>query len=107
MSNIEEIDKSNFENKVLKSNKPIIVDFWAEWCGPCKTLSTVLDEIADEVSDAAQIMKVNVDKNQDLAKQYGIRGIPTLIFFKDGQATKTLVGNQTKEEIKKTLEDLS
>ncbi len=107
MSTVGKTDKANFESDVLKSDKPVLVDFWAEWCGPCRTLGPVLDEVATELGEKATIVKVNVDENSELAQQYGIRGIPTMIFFKDGQASKTLVGVQPKDEIKKSLEELA
>lgn len=107
MSNVNKTDMASFENDVLKSDKPVLVDFWAEWCGPCRTLGPVLDEVATEIGEKATIYKVNVDENGELAQKYGIRGIPTMIFFKGGEATKTLVGVQPKEEIKKTLEELA
>lgn len=107
MSSVGKVDKSSFEDSVLKSEKPILVDFWAEWCGPCKSLGPVLDEVASEMGEKAQVLKCNVDENGELAQEYGIRGIPTMIFFKNGEAAKTLVGVQTKDEIKKTLEELS
>ena len=103
---IDSINADNFEDKVLKSERPVLVDFWAEWCGPCRALAPVLEEISGEMGDKADILKVNVDENQDLAQQYGIRGIPTLIFFKDGQAKKTLVGNQSKDEIQASLREI-
>ena len=96
----------NFESLVLKSEKPVLVDFWAEWCGPCKALAPVLNEIADEFSDKAEVVKVNVDEASELAQKYGIRGIPTLIFFKDGEVKTTLVGNQPKAEILKSINEL-
>lgn len=107
MSNVNKTDMASFEADVLKSDKPVLVDFWAEWCGPCRTLGPVLDEVATEIGEKAAIYKVNVDENGELAQKYGIRGIPTMIFFKGGEATKTLVGVQPKEEIKKTLEELA
>jgi thioredoxin 1 len=100
------VNKDNFEQEVLNSDKPVVVDFWAEWCGPCKALAPVLDEISSELSDKAEVVKVNVDESGELAQQYGIRGIPTLIFFKGGEVKSTLVGNQPKAEILKNLNDL-
>jgi thioredoxin 1 len=107
MSNLKEINESNFDNEVLSNNKPVLVDFWAEWCGPCKALAPILDEIAGELGEKAEIVKVNVDQSPNLAQKYGIRGIPTLIFFKDGKVQSTLVGNQPKSEIVKSLTDLT
>jgi len=106
MGNVTKIDQSDFENLVLKSSKPVLVDFWAEWCGPCITLGPVLDEIASELGESVFICKVNVDENGELAQQYGIRGIPTMIFFKEGKPSKTLVGLQPKTEITKSLKEL-
>ncbi len=106
MSNLESVSTNSFDEQVLKTNKPVLVDFWAEWCGPCKALTPVLEEIATELGEEASVVKVNVDENSDLAQKYGIRGIPTLIFFKDGEVKSTLVGNQPKAEIIKNLKDL-
>ncbi|MBL6989198.1 MAG: thioredoxin [Bacteriovoracaceae bacterium] len=106
MGTLTEITKANFDTEVKKSDKPVLVDFWAEWCGPCRSLTPILEEIAGELGDKVSIVKVNVDENNDLAQQFGIRGIPTMIFFKGGEATKTLVGAQPKAEIVNTLEGL-
>jgi len=106
MGNMTSVNKETFESEVLKSDKPVLVDFWAEWCGPCKALAPLLDEIAGEVGADAKVVKVNVDEAGELAQQYGIRGIPTLIFFQGGEVKSTLVGNQPKAEILKNLKDL-
>ncbi|MCO4755105.1 MAG: thioredoxin [Bacteriovoracaceae bacterium] len=106
MASLESVSTDNFEENVLKSDRPVVVDFWAEWCGPCKALAPVLDEIANELGENAKVVKVNVDEAGELAQQYGIRGIPTLIFFKGGEVKSTLVGNQPKSEILKNINDL-
>jgi thioredoxin 1 len=105
MGNLVNVNKSSFEAEVLTSEQPVIVDFWAEWCGPCKALAPILEEISNEVA-GAKVVKVNVDEAGELAQQYGIRGIPTLIFFKGGEVKSTLVGNQPKAEILKNINDL-
>ncbi len=106
MGSLKSLNSTNFDQEVLKSDVPVLVDFWAEWCGPCKALSPILDEIATELSGKATVMKVNVDEAGDLAQKYGIRGIPTLIFFKNGEVKSTLVGNQPKQEIVKNINSL-
>jgi thioredoxin 1 len=106
MGHLTNVTSDNFEQEVMKSDKPVLVDFWAEWCPPCKALSPVLDEIATEMNGKANIVKVNVDQASDLAQKYGIRGIPTLIFFKNGEVKSTLVGNQPKAEIVKNINSL-
>jgi len=102
-----QLNEDNFEAEVLNSNKPVLVDFWAEWCGPCKMISPMIDELADDMGDAAVVGKVNVDEAQALAAKYGVRSIPFLLFFKDGEVKEQVVGaNVTKESLKEKLEAL-
>lgn len=98
---MKHVDTSNFEEIVLKSDKPVVVDFWAEWCGPCKVLGPVLEEVSKEIGDKVEIVKLNVDDSRELTAKYGIRGIPTMIMFKNGQLVSTLVGSQPKAEVLK------
>lgn len=102
-----QVTKDNFEQEVLKATVPVVVDFWAEWCGPCKMLGPVLDEIATEKGAAVKVVKVNVDDEGDLAVQYGIRNIPALFYFKDGELKHKGIGVQPKSEIVKRLESLA
>ena len=90
------ISDDKFEQEVLNSAEPVLVDFWAEWCGPCKQLSPVLDELAKEFEGKVTIAKVNIDENPEAPQKYGVRGIPTLILFKDGEAKATKVGAAPK-----------
>ena len=101
-----EINEANFETEVLESSQPVLVDFWAEWCGPCKMLAPVLDEIATEKSGRVKIVKVNVDENPTLAARYGIQSIPTLLYFAGGQLRHQTVGVAGKKRIVDTLEAL-
>ena len=93
------ITDENFEAKVLKSDKPILVDFWAEWCGPCKMIAPVLEELAVEYGEKLKVCKMDVDANPDTAPKYGIRGIPTLILFNNGELAGTKVGALSKSQL--------
>ena len=93
------LTKTNFEAEVLKSDKPVLVDFWAPWCGPCRMLAPVLAEVAAEKGDKIKVGKVNVDENPELAAQYGISGIPAMLLFKDGKIAATSVGFKPKPEV--------
>lgn len=104
---ILQITKANFDTEVLQSSQPVLVDFWAEWCGPCKMIAPVLDELADELAGRARVGKVNVDEEPDLAAQFRVASIPTLLFFKGGQVVEQLVGAKSKRELKASLERLA
>ena len=101
------IDESNFESEVTKSTQPVLVDFWAEWCGPCKMIAPLLDEIAREKAGAVKIAKVNVDHNQSLSARYNIRAIPTLLFFKGGELRDQVTGMASKKDLLSRLEALA
>ena len=101
------IDENNFETEVTKSDKPVLVDFWAEWCGPCKMIAPVLDEIAKEKGGAVKIAKVNIDQNQSLAFRFNVRAIPTLLFFKNGQVSDQVTGMTSKKDLLGRLEALA
>ncbi|MCG2725491.1 MAG: thioredoxin [Elusimicrobia bacterium] len=106
MSNEIELTDAKFEEEVIKSQVPVLVDFWAPWCGPCKMLGPVIEELADEYSGKVKICKLNTDVNPDSSAQYKISAIPSVLFFKDGAQVNELVGMQSKEEIKKILDEL-
>jgi thioredoxin 1 len=93
------LDESNFDREVTQSEKPVIVDFWAEWCGPCKMIAPLLDEIAKEKGESVKVGKVNVDENQSLSSKYNIRAKPSLLFFKNGQLRDQVTGMTSKKDL--------
>jgi thioredoxin 1 len=106
-SNIITLTPDNFEKKVLKSDTPILVDFWAEWCGPCKMIAPILDELADEYSGRVYIGKVNIEDHQNLATEYGVRAIPTLLLFQNGQVAEQIVGLRSKRDLKASFDKVA
>ncbi|RYD92253.1 MAG: thioredoxin [Sphingomonadales bacterium] len=98
------ITDSSFSADVLNADKPVLVDFWAEWCGPCKMIGPSLEEISEELGEQVTIAKINIDENPDAPSRYGVRGIPTMILFKNGQPTATKVGAAPKSALKGWLE---
>jgi thioredoxin 1 len=101
------LNEGNFEDEVTRSTKPVLVDFWADWCGPCKLIAPLLDEIAREKGDAVKVAKVDVDQNQSLSARYNIRAIPTLLFFKDGQLRDQVTGMTSKKDLLGRIEALA
>ncbi len=97
------VTESTFEQEVLKSEKPVIVDFWAEWCGPCHAVAPVLDKIAEERADELKLVKVNIDEERELAFRYGIQSIPTIVLFKDGEPAAAAIGAQPKSALERAL----
>ncbi|MFN0279034.1 MAG: thioredoxin [Pyrinomonadaceae bacterium] len=100
----KEATDTNFETDVLGADKPVLVDFWAEWCGPCRMIAPTVEAIAEEYKDKAGVYKMNVDENMSVPQQFGIRGIPTLILFKSGKEQERIVGAVTREAIAKVIE---
>ncbi len=104
MSTPIDIDDNNFEEVVLKAEVPVLVDFWAQWCGPCRMVAPVVEELAEEYEGKVAFGKVDVDQNHKIASQYGIMSIPTLILFKDGKPLTNMVGFRPKDELKQSLD---
>lgn len=101
---VKEINDKNFTEEVEKASTPVVVDFWASWCGPCKMLAPVMEEVADELEGKAKFVKVNVDENPQASSQFRIASIPTVMVFKDGKVVQTMVGFRPKQAIKSTIE---
>jgi thioredoxin 1 len=100
---MENVTETTFEEKVLKNEKPVVVDFWAEWCGPCHAVAPVLEKIAAEREGEIEIVKVNIDEEQGIAQKYGIASIPTIVLFKDGQPAAAAIGAQPKSSLERQL----
>lgn len=100
------VTSKNFEEEVSKSELPVLLDFWASWCGPCKMVSPIVDEVANELEEKAKVGKINVDEEQELAQAFSIMSIPTLIVINNGKLVKQLVGVRSKQEIKEMIEGL-
>ena len=99
------VTDASFEEEVLKSDKPVVLDFWAPWCGPCKQIGPSLEEISDEMADKITVAKINIDENPNTPTQFGVRGIPTMLVFKNGEAAATKVGAVSKTAIVELIED--
>jgi thioredoxin 1 len=97
--NIQHVTDGSFESEVLHSPTPVLVDYWAEWCGPCKMIAPILDEVAKEYTGRLKVAKINIDENQETPKKYGVRGIPTLILFKNGNVEATKIGALSKSQL--------
>ena len=104
--NLKNFNTDDFETEVLKSDIPVLVDFWAEWCGPCRTIGPIVDELANDYSGKAKVGKLNVDTDNQIAAQYGVRSIPALLIFKDGSVVKQIIGAVPKEKITEDLDSV-
>ena len=103
MAEAKEINQGNFQEEVLQDNGPVLVDFWAPWCGPCKMVAPVMEEIAKDYEGKVKVVKVNVDENTDLASQYDVMSIPTIKLFVNGKEVESLVGAQSKEDLEESI----
>jgi len=104
MADLESLNSENFEEKVLQSSTPVLVDFWASWCPPCRALAPTLEEVAEEMKDQIAVMKVDVQTSSDIPQQYDVMNIPTMILFKDGEEAARIVGNRSKRALKREIE---
>jgi thioredoxin 1 len=101
-----EISDQSFKDEVLSSNEPVLVDVWAEWCGPCRSLTPVVEELSEEFKGKVKVTKIDIDANQEISVEYGIRNIPTLLFFKNGEVVDKVVGVQPKEKLAEKMQSL-
>jgi thioredoxin 1 len=104
--NIMTVDQDNFQKNVLDAQKPVLIDFWAPWCGPCRAVAPIVEELAKEYNGKAEFAKVNVDESPILASQYGVMSIPTIIVFKDGKPVEQVIGYKPKNELKKVIDNV-
>ena len=101
---VKSIKENEFESEVIGSDKPVLIDFWAEWCGPCKEIAPILDEIANEMKDKIKVVKINIDENPNIPNKYGVQSIPTMIIFKKGTPISTKIGAAIRSEVKTWIE---
>lgn len=101
---VNEVSDGNFQSDVLEANKPVLVDFWAPWCAPCRMLAPIVDAVAEKYSESARVVKLNVDENPGVSQRYGIKGIPTLILFKNGKEEERVVGATSKDAISRMID---